>query len=197
MKYLILLMLLFNLQDEWVLKNQEDGISVYGLKDVAAGDCAFKVVAEIDAPIEVLDNLIQQADKYHCWQANLDSSRIIKTVEKHIFWYYLYTDVPWPVSDRDMIVSIERYANDSGTVIRFETHAVVSDFPIKNHVIRLNRGNGYWVLKKISENRTQVMTEWQGELGSEVPVWLTNLFLFDGPYESLCNLRELAEKLSM
>ena len=65
--------------------------------------------------------------------------------------------------------------------------------PEKDDKVRVNKAIGYWKVRKIDENRTEISTEGKSSAGGDIPEWLANMFVEDNPYNSITNLVKILE----
>ena len=65
--------------------------------------------------------------------------------------------------------------------------------PEKKNYIRLKEAEGFWQIKEIEENKISLIYQYYGEPGGSLPAWLVNMFIVDGPMDTLTNLKKMLE----
>jgi hypothetical protein len=64
--------------------------------------------------------------------------------------------------------------------------------PLQQGFVRVSRVKGFWQLKPY-EGGVEVVYQVHSDPGGSVPAWLANSFVVDAPFNTLINLRKLAE----
>ena len=66
----------------------------------------------------------------------------------------------------------------------------------KKDIIRIQNINAYWYFTPELSGMVRVSFQMLVDPGGNIPVWLINKFIIEGPYQNLYRLRELMEKNS-
>jgi hypothetical protein len=66
--------------------------------------------------------------------------------------------------------------------------------PEKKGVVRLPEGRGLWVFTPLENGKTEVYHRFGGDPGGNIPAWIVNMFLVDGPHKTILGLQEKVEK---
>ncbi len=183
----------YNQQDnnKWTLAKNQDGVIVYTRKSENSPVKEFKVLTTINTNLETIVKILCDPDKFPEWQVNCEYATMLKKVNENEFYNYFRADLPWPFSDRDMIVNF-KYNVDYEKKEFVAISKTKPDFiSRKKGLKRLEKGNGVWKIKEI-DNKVHIMYKFAGDPGIPVPAWLINMFLVDGPFKSFCNLKTYA-----
>ncbi len=187
--FLIVFIANFNSADEWLLKKDSNGIKVYIKNDESAKIKEFKAITIIETNIENVNKLIGETEKASKWMSNVTETKVIKKVSNNEQYVYSVIDMPWPVDDRDIIINSKTIR--SGGNIKIEMNGVPNYAPKKEGFIRMPISNGSWTLIKESDNKTKVIYQFLADPGGNIPAWVINMFLVDGPYETLINMKKM------
>ena len=181
-------------ENEWELKKEKNDIKVYIRKSTETSINEVKVITTVKAPVEELVEIVYDIDSYDQWVSNLESANILETVNNREIYYYFEADVPWPFSNRDDILHFtmkEDSISGSATV----TFIDVPDYlPEKKKVVRLQKNIGHWKFTPKENGITEIHYQFLTDPGSGHPAWLINMFIVDGPYETVINLKEFVKK---
>jgi len=184
----------FQSELEWELKKEKNGIKVFVRDSDASGIKEIRVLAKVKASVEELAETIFDIDSYHEWVANLETARILETVSKREIYYYYQANVPWPFSNRDDVMRfvMEENPDNGGVTIIFSGHP--DYIPKKDKIVRLTLNKGYWKFTPISNGEVEIDYLFFTDEGIGYPNWLVNMFIVDGPYKMVSNLKELVSK---
>ena len=175
---------------EWELEKHGNGIFVYTRAVKGSDIKEFKAITFTTQPMAVLEKAIEEVSKYPSWQENVTTASMLKQVDSTEMYMYYTTDIPWPLSDRDIVIHSKKTIAGNGTV----TYAMkgVPDYIEKlDDFIRIPIANGVWEFTPVKESRIRIVFQFYGAPGGSIPDWLVNLFIVAGPYGTLKNLKTL------
>lgn len=175
-------------QEQWVLKEQEDGIRVYTRKTRKSSVKEFKAITVFQASIQSVIDKITDAEGLKHWNYKTTESRLIERVSDKEFIIYMYNNFPWPVKDRDHISKLTLSKIDSSSV-RIDISSLPNRLPKIEGVIRIEEFSGYWLIEK-TVNGVQVTQQMYGEPKGRVPSLIINATLAKAPLYSFKRLRD-------
>jgi len=192
-KYLVLILLFFHpiSDSEWDLKKEKDGIQIYTRSIEGSSFNEFKGITVIQnsSLTDVLD-VILDVKNYESLFPDCKNPKVLKQDGKWYDVHYVLTKGPFPVKDRDSVF-------EQITVIdKNEKHALVTLNPLpdyipeKEDVVRVKNGSGFWDLEEDANNNVNVIYQFHGEPGGDVPAWLANSFVVTHPFKTLENLKK-------
>lgn len=79
--------------------------------------------------------------------------------------------------------------NSTTKVVTMNAPCVKGWVPEKNGVVRIERSIGKWIITPLDKNHVKIDYELQADPGGDIPAWLTNMFVTQGPLQSFKNLR--------
>ena len=106
-------------------------------------------------------------------------------------WVYSQFNAPWPVKPRDSIVRVATEFSADGSVMRY-LNEETEYLPLPQGFVRVSQLEGFWQLKPV-EGGVEVVYQVHSDPGGSLPAWLANSFVVDAPFNTLINLRQLAE----
>jgi hypothetical protein len=180
-------------QDEWTLKTQSEGIKVYSNNKSALKVKPIKVECLFNASPAQIAAALLDIKNYTDWAYKTKSATLVKQVSPTELFYYAEINMPWPTQNRDFTAHVT--ATQAATkVITVDAPSVSNLLPEKEGLIRVKKSSGKWVLAPTGNNQTQVTYYLQIEPDGEAPAWLINLFIADGPMQSLKKLKVQVQK---
>ena len=188
--------------EKWQLIKDQDAIQIYSTKVQGARIKSAKgevtITASLDEILAVLEN-IQLLPR---WLYKCKSAKTIKQVDIVERYDYIYSDMPWPSWDRDVIVRSIFQQNPNTKVVTVSFDTSPSMVALKQRVVRVKQMTGRMVLTpkviKKDNNKsikmTKIIYEVNADPGGKIPKWLVNDMISDFPFYSLKNLRALVMK---
>ncbi|WP_100640046.1 START domain-containing protein [Marinobacter salexigens] len=179
--------------DTWSLRKEVGDIRVYTMKQSDSSFQAFKAEALIDAPIEAIMAVMQNPASCIEWLLNCTESYAIGKGNFHQRYAYSVNDLPWPVTDRDYVISISTRGDKASGEIIMEMSAVPEMRAVISNRVRVELSNTKY--RFVPENGKTRMTWLQHtDPKGALPGWLVNSLLVDIPASSLEELGRVAAK---
>lgn len=199
MKHLLFTVLLsifcfdFTIANEWELAKNSNGVKVYTRKAEGTDILEFKAITTVKSNMKSLEVIMDDVVDYKNWQANIETVKILKQVNSSEKYVYYTTDVPWPITSRDMIFNIKKTTSSAGILLYTVTSAANYTAEDSDY-IRMKEANGSWTFTPQSNGNIEVVYKFFGDPRGSLPDWVINMFIVDGPYKALTNLKAKVEK---
>ena len=194
-KKLILLFLLVasiisaTASDTWILSKDDDGIKVFTRNVPNSKVKAIKVTCYLDASPAQLVSVLMDINNGDNWVYHTSSSYIIKQVSPSELYYYSLIKVPWPVHNRDFIAHMKVTQDPVSKIITVDAPCITDMVPRKTNIVRIKESYGKWVITPTDGGRVQVEYTLHADPGGNIPAWLINMFVTQGPVESFKKLK--------
>jgi hypothetical protein len=194
MKILLMLsMLLYTslsvAEDDWELAQDEDGIRIYtrpndktNLNDFKADMIIMASIGEVSSHMSVMENQTK-------WMFDRELTKVLDRPNDKTTIVYSVTNAPWPVTDRDAVVSFTYSEKNTDEFIRIDVVNIGDYYPLKEDLVRVPYIKGFWELIKIDDISTKIVFMNAASPGGSIPDWLADSFVLDMPYHSLNNFR--------
>jgi len=177
--------------NEWALKKDKNGIKVHTRVDETSGNIAFKASAILETDIDILLQTFHNVEGYSQWMADTKISLTLKQINEFESYIYFEAQVPWPFENRD-IPLYQKIVKADGS-IKISLVGKPDYIPQKKGITRIEKGIGSWEFISLVNNRVQVTYTFLADPGLNIPNWVINLFIVDGPYKTLINLKEIVK----
>lgn len=178
--------------EDWKLAKDEAGIQIY-LSDVQGSKYkAYRGVTTIASDMATLRALQEDVTGSCSWIHACAEQRLLKH-EGAESWVYTRFDMPWPVTARDSVLHVVTEENADGSLLR-TLDGQPRFMPEKDGNVRVASLEGYWRLVPKGADKVEVTYQVHTEPGGSVPSWLANSFVVDAPFNTLEQLRAMAEK---
>jgi len=151
--------------NDWTLKIDKSGIKVYTSRITESKFRAVKATISINASVNRLVGVIQDASLCPEWADRCKESKIVETISDSEYYLYAYSDMPFPVSDRDAVMHVRwSYEPESGQAI-MNGEATTGRYP-KTKAVRINQAKSQWVFTPQTDGTTLVESTIHGPRGS-------------------------------
>jgi len=170
--------------NDWRLRENKDGIQVYSKSVPGSGVDAVKSVYNVNSSVSGVVALVADAASYPKWIYRCSQAKTLKTISQEEFIYYQETSVPWPASNRDLIGHV-KISQDPNTKIATITAENMPTFiPEKSGKVRLKVFHEKIDIVPKGKDKSEVTYELFLDPGGNIPAWMVNLAIVDGPFES-------------
>jgi len=153
--------------NQWKHTREGDGIIVYTRGGESSGFKEIKATVTMDCSLQTMVATLTDYNNYKNWIYSTSQSYTVTKVSDFENVVYQYIDAPWPLSDRDVCMRI-KLAQDPKTA--------------------------HWVIVPIAKNKLSCTYTLKTNPGGAVPAWIANMFITDGPYESILKLKSVEIK---
>jgi hypothetical protein len=180
--------------DEWVVKENSDGIKI-STRDVEYSKVkAIKVECQLDATLSQVVAVLMDVNTSPQWLFHTSSNYIVKQVSPSELYYYSVVEMPWPVSDRDFVAHLKATQDAVTKVVTIDGPCVAGMVAVKPNMVRITNSEGKWILSPLSKGRVKVSYTLHADPGGSIPAWLTNMFVTQGPSQSFKKLKVHLQK---
>lgn len=155
---------------------------------------SYRAETTFDSSLERAVSLVLDVQHAKDWVPNVSYAEVLsQDIAKGEFKLYMVLDFPFPLKDRDLIISGKMY-KDSNGLISIKNKAIQQGKALNPEYIRLQRYEGDWLFKKLSSNKVKVTTTGYADPEGIIPQSVTNLFIQQQPYQMLQKMKiELAK----
>jgi hypothetical protein len=179
---------------DWQLVKEKNGIQVYSTASKNVALKSIKVTGVFEGTPEKLWAIVKDVENQKEWVYGTKSSHLIKQISPNELLYYVETEVPWPVSNRDVPIRMKMSENKASQTLVISTVGMPGAVPANSDKVRVPHYAARWEVKAVSNDKIKVVYYLDLNPGGTIPAWVANMFVTKGPYETFANLRELLKK---
>jgi hypothetical protein len=180
--------------EDWVLKENNDGVKIF-TRDVENSKIkAIKVECELDVTLSQLVAALMDIKNSEEWLYHTADNYIVKQVSPSELYYYSLVEMPWPVSDRDFIAHLVVSQDPVTKVVTIDAPCIADMVPVKPGIVRIANSKGKWVLSPMNKARVKIVYTLHADPGGSLPAWLINMFVTKGPSQSFRKLKVHLQK---
>ena len=181
------------ISNEWELVKEKNGIKVY-TREIKGKD--FKEL-KMDGIIrgQSLSSfvaLFHDLDSYPKWVYSFGEAKVLHHISETEMIYYLRSDFPWPLSDRDFVVRNKIWQDSKN--LAFHSHSVIHNefYDEIEDCVRVTEFEATWVITPQAKGEFHLEYLFNTDPSGNIPAWLVNSFLDVGPLHTVENLEKMA-----
>ncbi|MBK9934136.1 MAG: hypothetical protein IPP61_20625 [Cytophagaceae bacterium] len=174
----------------WRFIKESDGIKVYYREIPNKNINEVKIITYFDSNLSTIVEALRDVDAYPNWVYKAVSSKAIKRFNQNEMIYYNKLDFPWPLSDRDIAIHTKVIQNQLNKEVVSISYAEANAVPKLKNYVRIDEFTSKWVFKP---NGSLVQGEYvfRSNPGGNIPAWLVNLSLDEGPVKTIQNFKNI------
>ena len=173
----------------WELKKQQDGISVFQKQSADSSINQIRAEAVISAPVSAIADVLLDFQNRPQWDSLSRSAKLLENGNSEGTFVHIHYDMPWPVSDRDVVMRIA--VRRSPESVEIHAEAVDDVAPLDGDAVRITNAWEKWTVKRLSATESHLTTTGFVDPAGPIPGWLINSMSVSQPYESVAGLRQL------
>lgn len=177
---------------DWTLEKEEQGVQLFTRSIEGSPFLAVKAVARINAPMIKVLAALGNGEGCTEWRKLCKSSEVIKKVSEQERYVYMVLDLPWPVSDRDLVMRSHSQLDPVTKTVTVQLAAASASHPMQDYVRA--ESNGEYMVKTLGENLVELTWTMHTDLGGSLSPGMINPQLSSSTLEDMQRLLALAEK---
>jgi hypothetical protein len=172
----------------WELSRDENGIKVYKANSDSSRFKIIKVEALMSGTLQKLINVLKDVDNNKNWVYNTIHSYLVRNINENEFLYYAETHLPWPISNRDMVIRMHFGLDSVNKTLLVTATGEPDSLPGVNGKVRVRKFKGRWEVSSVGVNEIRILYFLELDPGGNLGAGLSNLFVAKGPFETFNNL---------
>ena len=179
---------------DWELKKNESDILIYTRHTENSAFKELKSIITIKTSLSSIIALLNDFESYPQWVYKCGESSTLKKLNDTICIHYQTVVAPWPVSDRDFVVTVAQTQDDKTKIITQTSISNESYIPVKDGFVRISLFNAKWTLIPLKDGMVEIDYQLLVDPGGAIPAWLVNLAVVDGPFETMVGFKKMIVK---
>lgn len=178
-------------ESPWQLRVNKDGIEVSTRKVGDSPILEFKSNIIIDAPIEKVIALYEDAKQLPVWFHQCVGFEQVEKEGPEGGIFYFVIHLPWPVAERDAVFRRLKSTDLATGQITYTLSALPQHLPQRKGRVRMPYLKTNWRFTPLPNGQTEVFFQQHSDAGGSIPIFIVNKLVVDIPFNSLKNLRKL------
>ena len=180
---------------DWTVINITDGITV-SQKTIPNSDLfAFRGEGVVDVHISKLQSVLFNEKRGSEWVDLMEEAYPVTDWSEDKRTIYQKYDLPWPIQDRDYVMTQKRnFSIDTKTITATYQSVESPKKPPQECCVRAYAQRTYWKMEALPNGQTKVAVEVQTDPKGALPSWLINMIQKDWPYNSITSPTKQAQR---
>jgi len=177
---------------QWQQKKDDDGIKIYTANVKKSRYDAVYGSMIVKAPVNNLVALVKDPQACSQWADLCKESRVEKKISELEYFVYTYNDVPFPVTDRDIVAKVN-WTQTSSTLAVVMTAEPIAGIVEKTNAVRIEEADSRWYFTPLQNGKTKVETFAHVNPNGPMPAWLINMLIVSSPFKTMKGMRNIVE----
>ena len=178
----------------WELARNENNIKVYKASSDSSKYKIIKVEATMQGTIKKLVAILKDVGNNKNWVYNTKESHLIKAVNENELLYYAETRIPWPFSNRDVVIRMDFNWDSVANTLTVKARGEPDSAPKVSGKVRVPKFADDWFVKFDGKDTLTFLYFLEVNPGGYISPAVANLFVTKGPYETFHNLSDQLKK---
>lgn len=186
----------FAQQSQWQLAKNDNGIKIYTRRQVNQKFKEVRVIFELNATEDQLTDVLQDIPHHNKWSYGTKKTYVISKKGKDTIVYYSEVALPWPLSNRDLVIELTFKKDTVNNALHIQAKSVPGIVPRYPDLVRVPYSLATWEVKPSSGKKLRIEYILSTDPGGSLPSWLVNLGATVGPGNSFRKLKAIIDENS-
>jgi len=180
---------------EWQPEIKKNGIDAYSRVVEGTSILEIRAIAVVDARMEVIAEVLRDIPANVEWRPKCVECRLLENHSRNSMTTYTRIDLPWPVSDRDVVIKADTSINlNTGRVVVSLGSVDHHKAPPPNGNVRITDFFSQYYLEYINREQTGIIFTTRVNPAGSIPTFLVNMFNKRFAYEEMLGLLQMVKK---
>ena len=177
-------------QSDWILLKAVDNLEVYTRSTVESKFKEVKIKGKIKCTMSEIVAVLEDIGAQKDWVMRTLDVDLLEKRNAGDFSYYIRTDMPFPVKDRELIVDHKRTEVSDGQ-IRIEL--LTSEYKLNpnEEYLPIPYYSSTYLLKELRDGWIDIQYQVMLDPGGILPAWIYNMAVTKGPISSFEDLYDI------
>jgi len=181
-------------RSQWELAKNDGGILIYTRRLPDEKFKEVRAVFELGATEKQLVDVLQDIPHHNRWSYGTKTTYVISKKGKDTIVYYSEVALPWPLSNRDLVIELTFKRDTVNNVLHIQAKSIPGIVPRYPDLVRVPYSLATWEVKPLAGKRLKIDYILSTDPGGSLPGWLVNLGATVGPGNSFRKLKAIIDK---
>lgn len=174
--------------NKWELVSQEGATKVYTRNSNKSDFKEVRIMTRMEVELGAFIEVLNDVPSYDKWVYKCENPYAIKTISSNESYYYVQSNLPFPLSDRDLVVHSKQWYGEDG--MSYHTHSTAAPELIqkKKGLVRMNYYESFWNIHENKDGSLSIEYKVFADPAGYLPAWMVNLVVSQGPLETMKRL---------
>ncbi len=177
---------------DWVLKKEERGVQLFARSVPDSPFLEVKAVTRLESSMQAILFALGDGDGCSKWRKMCKSSEVIKQQTPDERLIYMVLDLPWPLSDRDIVMHSLSQEDPSSKALTVTLRSVSNEYPLQKYVRA--ESLGHYQVVPLNSGQFEFTWVMHTDLGGEVSPGMVNGQIVSSTLSDVIRLRKLTQQ---
>ncbi len=183
-----------NTEPTWVLTKEKEGVKIYQREIPNSNLKQMRMISTIKGnSLSSFAALFQDLENYDEWVYSCIESKLLKKLAENEIVYYINSDFPWPLDDRDFV--LKNTISQDNKTLAFHSKSVAYNnfYGAKSGIVRVKVFDAEWVITPMGNGKFGLVYTFSTDPAGDIPTWIINSFMDVGPLQTLKGMERYAQ----
>lgn len=180
---------------EWRLHTTHKGMQIFTRPNANSGIKEVRVKMTMKGTTDDLLDVFDHVPGYTKWVYKSYNAKLLKRVSKDEFYYYIAFDLPFPASDRDVVVHSMKWIDAKTGSIHTKSVSAPDYMPEKSGMVRIRDFQSTWKINPAGEGIMSIDYIAVTDPAGSIPAWIVNMGVTTGPIHTMTELEKCVSVL--
>jgi len=179
---------------QWQLAKDDNGVKIYTRRLPNEKFKEVRAIFELNATEDQLTNVLKDIPHHNNWSYGTKKTYVISKRGKDTIVYYSEVALPWPLSNRDLVIELTFRKDTVTNVLHIQAKSIPGTVPHYPDLVRVPYSLATWEVTPLMGKKLKIEYILSADPGGSLPGWLVNLGATVGPGNSFRKLMAIIDK---
>lgn len=174
----------------WTLAREGSGIALFTREVPGSPYLEVKATAVIDTSIDKVTAAFGDGNRCAAWRRMCKSSQVLKVASRHERFVHMVLDLPWPMSDRDLVVRAVTEIDEASRSATVHMAPAPGVYPLQDYIRA--QSHAQFNMQVLNEGQVALSYRVHIDLGGDASPGLVNPRLASSTFEDMARLVAMA-----
>jgi hypothetical protein len=175
----------------WKVLRSEDGVEISSRPAAGSPINDIRSVTKIKGSMDSVVALLRDYQARPKWDSMCGEIKVLKQ-DASGETVYVHNKLPWPVTDRDLVMRVEWKQDPKTGVVSQHAIGVPDAVPRQEGRVRMASFTNDWTLMPMADGTIAVESIAHADPGGPMPTWMINKLSADAPLEAMRKIKAIA-----
>ena len=177
--------------DKWTVLKAADGVEISSRPSTGSPINDIRSTAKIKASLDSVVALLRDYSARPQWDSMCGEVKVLKQ-DATSETVYVQTKIPWPVTDRDLVMRVEWTQDATTGVVTMHAIGTPDAAPPHEGRVRMASFDNVWTFTPMDGGIVAVESIAHADPGGPMPVFMINKLSSDAPLEAMRKIKSIA-----
>lgn len=178
----------------WKKVKEKDNIEIFTRHSSLSSIKEVRIKTTFEVSLDHFLGVLNKVSSYPDWVYKCSAAQRVKTLNENEYIYYVVSDLPFPLRDRDVFIHSRQWFEAKTQTYRAESVATTELEQPNSELVRIPKLHSSWIIKVLAPNKLSIDYFLLTEPGGSLPDWLVNMAITMGPIRTMKGLDQFLKQ---